>query len=260
MKHLDLVILAGGLGSRIKHISKKKPKPLIKFGKISFLKNLINDFAKYNFGKIYIIAGYKGELIKKEFHNKTINLTKIECIVESELKGTGGALSELKNKKIKNFIMTNGDSFCPLDLNKFIKNINKKYIKISLTKNTNYKSNKTLNNLNIKKNKIFYDDKSKLMNTGIYYLNNKNLKNFTKEKSSFENDYLKNFIFKNKVYGQRFKNKLIDIGTIPNLKIAKKILPKIFKKPAAFLDRDGVINHDYGYVHTQKKFCLKKNI
>ena len=70
MKNLDLVILAGGLGSRIKHISKKKPKPLISFGKKSFLRNLINYFAKYNFNKIYIIAGYKSRYIKKRISSK----------------------------------------------------------------------------------------------------------------------------------------------------------------------------------------------
>ena len=101
MKHLDLVILAGGLGSRIKHITKNKPKPLIKFGKLSFLNNLLNYFAKYNFNKIFIIAGHKGNLIKRKFHNKIINITKIECILEKKLKGTGGALSELRKKKIK---------------------------------------------------------------------------------------------------------------------------------------------------------------
>ena len=134
LKHLDLVILAGGLGSRIKDITKKKPKPLIKFGKLSFLKNLVNYLAKFNFNKIYIIAGYKGDLIKEEFHNKIINLTKIECILEKKLKGTGGALNELK-KKIKNFILSNGDSFCPINLNYFIKNIKNKSIKVSLVKN-----------------------------------------------------------------------------------------------------------------------------
>ena len=260
MKHLDLVILAGGLGSRIRNITKKKPKPLIKFGKLSFLKNLINHYAKYNFNKIYIIAGYKGELIKKEFNNKVINLTKIECILEKKLKGTGGALSELKKKKLKNFMLANGDSYCPLDLNHFIKNTKNKIIKISLVKNNNYKKNNTLSNLNIKKNKIIYGKKSNFMNSGIYYINKNILNNLSKKHFSFENDYLKKLIINNKVYGEKYYDELIDIGTFSNLKIAKKKLPNIFNKPAIFLDRDGVINYDYEYVCNKKQFKLRKNV
>lgn len=260
MKHLDLVILAGGLGSRIKYITKNKPKPLLKFGKLSFLDNLLNYFAKYNFNKIYIIAGYKGDLIKETFHNKIINLTKIECILEKKLKGTGGALNELKKKKMKNFILSNGDSFCPINLNHFIKNIKNKSIKVSLVKNKNYKLNNLLNNLNVKKGKIIFDKKSKFMNSGIYYVDKNNLKNFHTKKFSFENDYLKNLIIKNKVDGEKYNNQLIDIGTPQNLKIAKKKLPKIFKKPAIFLDRDGVVNYDYGYVHKMSDFKLRNNV
>lgn len=260
MKHLDLVILAGGLGSRIKNITKKKPKPLIKFGKLSFLRNLINYFAKYNFNKIYIIAGYKGDLIKETFHNKIINLTKIECILEKNLKGTGGALNELKKKKIKNFILSNGDSFCPINLNHFVKDVKNKLIKVSLVKNQNYKQNNLLTNLNVKNGKIIFDKKSKFMNAGIYYVNQKNLKNFKVKKFSFENDYLKSLIIKKKVNGVKYNKELIDIGTPQNLKIAKKKLPKIFKKPAVFLDRDGVINYDYGYVHKMVDFKLRKNV
>ena len=105
MQNLDLVILAGGLGKRISFITKSIPKPLIKFGKLSFLNHLINFYAKYNFNKIYILAGYKGNLIKKKFDKKIINLTPIKCIVEKKLKGTAGALKELKKQKMKNFIL-----------------------------------------------------------------------------------------------------------------------------------------------------------
>jgi D,D-heptose 1,7-bisphosphate phosphatase len=260
VKNLDLVILAGGRGTRIKNLTRNKPKPLIKFGKKSFLQNLINSYAKYNFDKIYILAGYKGRLIKKKFNNKSVNLTSIKCIVEKRLKGTGGALNELRNKNINNFILTNGDSYCSIDLTKFLEKTKKKLIKMSLVKNLNYKSNNTLNNLNVRKGRVYFDPKSKYMNAGIYYLNKSNIKFFNKKSFSFENDYLKKMIHNKKVYGQIFPEQSTDIGTPKNLIRAKKFLPKIFKKNAAFLDRDGVINHDRGYVHNMNKFRFKKNV
>ena len=60
LKDTDLVFLAGGRGTRIANITKKIPKPLITFYKIPFIKHLLNYYSKYNFKKIYILTGYKG--------------------------------------------------------------------------------------------------------------------------------------------------------------------------------------------------------
>jgi D-glycero-D-manno-heptose 1,7-bisphosphate phosphatase len=259
-KNTDLVILVGGLGSRIKHITKKIPKPLIKFGKYSFLQNLINYYAKFNFNKIYLLAGYKGEKIKKEFNNKKINLTPIKCIIEKSLKGTAGALYELKKKKINDFLLINGDSFFELDFNKFKKNINNKLIKIALVKNKNYRSNNTLHNLEVKKNIVFFKKESKFMNGGVYYINKSFLKKIKNETKSLENDFLYELIKNKKVYGQKFFNDFIDIGTKDNLNKSYKKFKKLFKRPAFFLDRDGVINYDYGHVNKLKNFKLKKGV
>ena len=84
---MDLVILAGGRGSRINHITSKVPKPIIKFSKISFLQHLINYYAKYDFDNIFILAGYKGYQIKKEFDNKSQNFVDIKCFVEKKKNG-----------------------------------------------------------------------------------------------------------------------------------------------------------------------------
>ena len=97
MKNLDLVILAGGKGSRIKKFLNNKPKPMVKFNDVYFLQYLINIFSKYPLNKIFILVGYKSEIIIKNFHNKTFNFTKIICIKEKKLMGTGGALLNLKN-------------------------------------------------------------------------------------------------------------------------------------------------------------------
>lgn len=66
MKSTDLVILAGGKGSRIKKYLKGSPKPMAKFFGYNFLDLVLFKVSKYLFENIYIIAGYKGSLIKKK--------------------------------------------------------------------------------------------------------------------------------------------------------------------------------------------------
>ncbi len=70
---MDLVILAGGRGKRISKFTKKIPKPLIKVSNIEFIQYLINFYSKYNFKKIFILTGYKGEKFRK-FNKKYFNL------------------------------------------------------------------------------------------------------------------------------------------------------------------------------------------
>ena len=50
---MDLVILAGGKGSRIKHLNKTKPKSMVKIQDKYFLDILISHYAKYNFDNIF---------------------------------------------------------------------------------------------------------------------------------------------------------------------------------------------------------------
>ena len=97
MSKLDLVILAGGKGSRISKITKFVPKPLIKFGEISFLEHLLNYYKKINFNKIYILTGYKSSKFEK-FNRKKLNFIEIEVIKENSPMGTAGALFSIKKK------------------------------------------------------------------------------------------------------------------------------------------------------------------
>jgi len=259
-KKIDLVILAGGKGTRISSITKNIPKPLIKFGKISFLEHLINFYKKYDFDKIYILSGYKSE--KFNFlKNKKINFIKIDIIKESNPMGTAGAIFGLK-KKIKNdFLLINGDSYLDYNINSLkIENFlcGKKILKMFLIDNNNYKSNIKLSNLTIKSKNIKRED---LMNSGIYLIKKRFL-NFVKNKpASLELDLIPKLLKKGLAKKAYIKNNFfIDIGTPKNLKFAKKEFIRKTCKPCCFLDRDGVINFDYGYVHKKIDFKLRKNI
>ena len=263
MNNISLVILVGGKGSRIKHIEKKYPKPLIKFGKISFLDLLLNYYAKFNFNKIYLLAGYKGHLFKKKYDKKIKNFIPINVLCEKHRLGTGGALNLLKGKIKNDFILINGDSYFEINIDDLIKlNFKNKIFNVCLVKNTNYKSNLKLSNLKIDlNNNLITDKKSNLMNSGIYYFK-KNIFDFFPRKKIFslENELVPILQKKKVASGTIHKGFFIDIGTPKNYNYAKKNLGKILKKPAIFFDRDGVINYDYGYVHKLKNFKFKPNV
>jgi len=97
------------------------------------------------------------------------------------------------------------------------------------------------------------------MNAGIYFFKKKFLNKIKKKSFSLENEIITDYINKKKIKGLIVKGFFIDIGTEKNLFKAMKKLPSILKKPAAFLDRDGVINYDYDYVFEIKNFKFMKD-
>ncbi len=256
---IDLVILAGGVGSRIKKYLRGKPKPMVKLNNKYFLNYIINNVSKYNFNKIIILTRFRHKIIHQKFNNKNFNFIKVECIKEKKKMGTGGALGLIKNK-VNDFILLNGDTLFDIDFSVLIKNIKKNSLgAIALKINNNQKSKK-LNRLKLKRGNIYYSKYGKLMNGGVYFFKKKFLKYIPNGESSLENEVLPNLILKKKISGKIFKNFFIDIGSKSFFKKAPKLLSKHFSKRAAFLDRDGVINHDYGYVHNIKKFKFRKGV
>ena len=173
--------------------------------------------------------------------------------------GTGGALGLIKNK-VNDFILLNGDTLFDIDFSVLIKNIKKNSLGAIALKTNNNQKSKKLNRLKLKGGNIYYSKYGKLMNGGVYFFKKEFLKFIPKGESSLENEVLPNLILRKKISGKIFKNFFIDIGSRNFFKKAPKLLFKHFSKRAAFLDRDGVINYDYGYVHNIKKFKFRKGV
>ena len=256
---LDLVILVGGKGTRIKQYLRGLPKPMVKFNNKHFLQYILNVFCKYHFRRIFLLTGYKNSIIFKKFHNRSFNFIKTICLKEKKIMGTGGALNNIK-KKVNDFILINGDTIFNINLLKLVHSLKKnKFGSIALLNNSKQESFK-LNNLVLKNNIVKYTTKGNLMNGGIYYFKKKIFKYIPNKNCSLENDILPELINKKKINGKIFNNFFIDIGTKDYFHKASKKLYYQFKRPAIFLDRDGVINYDYGYVHSLKKFKFKKKV
>lgn len=260
MKDISLVILCGGKGTRLGKLTKSTPKPFLNISHKKFLDYLIQFYQKYNFTKIYLLAGFKGHKIKNYYNNKFYNFLKIETVVEKKRLGTAGSIALLKKKIKSDFLLINGDSFLNYNFNSFINTVDTKYLgNIVLVKNNNYFENTKLIGLNLKRNNlVFHKKSSNLMNAGIYYFN-KRIFNYVSLKYSSLEQLLNKLISYKKIKGFLSKDYFVDIGLKKNLLDAKTTLPKIVKKPAVFLDRDGVLNYNFGYVHKFKDFKWTPN-
>ncbi|MBU4492170.1 MAG: NTP transferase domain-containing protein, partial [Euryarchaeota archaeon] len=128
LKEIDVVILCGGLGTRLKPVVSDRPKVLAKIGEKTFLDILIDSLTKQGFKNIILCVGYLKGQIKNHFdRDKEYNIMFSE---ERETLGTGGALKKARSLiKSNPFMVMNGDSICKIDFRKFYDfHVNKKAI------------------------------------------------------------------------------------------------------------------------------------
>jgi len=118
---MKVVILAGGLGTRISEYTKFIPKPMIKINGLPILVHIMKHYAKFGFNDFYIALGYKGGIIKNYFKKKKFNW-KINLIDTGKNTMTGGRLKRLKKYLIgETFFLTYGDGLSDINIMKLLK-------------------------------------------------------------------------------------------------------------------------------------------
>ena len=268
IENVNILILCGGFGSRIKNLTSKIPKPLLKINKKEFLFYIIENLSRYNMKNIYLLCFYKVNFFKKFVKkiNKRLNLN-IKIIIEKKKLDTGGSIINATNKiKFGDYFLTlNGDTYLNINyINNYKYFINSKKNNLLILTKSNLLSNK-LNKLNLNKRKIILRKKSDLINSGNFFFKRQFLKNYLKKKNqviSLENSILKNSILKQKLYGKLVDAKIIDIGSYKFLKQSEKFLKNNHVPKTIFLDRDGTLNYDRnGYTYKISDLNLiQKNI
>ncbi|MBI5050051.1 MAG: glucose-1-phosphate cytidylyltransferase [Nitrospirae bacterium] len=140
---MKVVILAGGLGTRLSEETIVKPKPMIEIGGKPILCHIMNIYSAYGFNEFVIALGYKGEVIKEYFlnyynfqSNLTISLKTGEVsaskncyrewtvhLIDTGMNSmTGGRLHRLKDRLAKEtFMLTYGDGVSNVDIKKLIR-------------------------------------------------------------------------------------------------------------------------------------------
>ncbi|QOP42605.1 CBS domain-containing protein [Sulfurimonas sediminis] len=104
-----VVLMAGGLGTRLRPLTQDVPKPLLKVGNKPILETIIENFAKYGFVNITISVNYKADMIKEYFGDGSTLGVNIDYIQEDKRLGTAGALSLIKDRPQEPFFVMNAD-------------------------------------------------------------------------------------------------------------------------------------------------------
>ena len=143
---MKVVILAGGLGTRLGDYTNTIPKPMVKVGGYPLIVHIINHYANYGLRDFYLAVGYKSNVFKNYFKNfkknsipfkaKIFNKNCRITITDTGLKTlTGGRLKRMKKyfRKNENFLFTYGDGISDINIQKLIKfhNRNKKLVTIT---------------------------------------------------------------------------------------------------------------------------------
>lgn len=115
--NIPVVIMAGGLGTRLYPYTKILPKPLIPIGEIPIVEHIMNRFNQYISNEFFLVVNHKKNMIKAYF-NEIEKDYKVNYIDEEEPLGTGGGLSLLKGKIVSTFILSNCDILIEEDYEK----------------------------------------------------------------------------------------------------------------------------------------------
>ena len=126
---MKVVILAGGLGTRLSEYTKVIPKPMIKINKKPIISHIIDHYSKFGLKEFYIATGYKGKIIKDYFKGRFKN-KKINIIDTGQKTMTGGRLKRLKPFLNETFLMTYGDGVSNINIRSLI-NYHKKKKKLA---------------------------------------------------------------------------------------------------------------------------------
>jgi len=104
-----VVLMAGGLGTRLRPLTDAVPKPMIPIGQKPLLENILENFIEYGFKNFFISVHYKDHVIRNYFGDGSRWGVKIRYLSEGERQGTAGALSLLPKKTSEPIFVMNGD-------------------------------------------------------------------------------------------------------------------------------------------------------
>jgi D-glycero-alpha-D-manno-heptose 1-phosphate guanylyltransferase len=216
-KVYPVIILAGGLGTRLRPVISDLPKPMAPVNGKPFLHYLFQYLTRYEISEAILSVGYRHEAIADFFGNEYLGI-KVQYSIEEEPLGTGGAIKKAFELADDCAYVLNGDTFFDVNLNE----LNAFYIRsngdiaLALKEMVNFDRYGTVSLNGSGRITQFTEKKflkKGLINGGVYFMEKRIFRQVeTAEKFSFEKDVLEKYVGQLNFTGKVFNGYFIDIG------------------------------------------------
>jgi D,D-heptose 1,7-bisphosphate phosphatase len=249
-------ILVGGLGTRLGERTKTTPKPLLDVGGAPFLETLFAECRRRGFDEFLLLAGHRSEAVEAFLTEREIEkrfACRVVLSIEPAPLGTGGALVHARHLLREDFLLLNGDTWFDFNWLGLFADARRDGAEAAmalrrLARPDRYETIELERGLVRAIRPRGDRPETALINGGVYYFTRRALGSAAAP-CSLESDLLPILAARRALWGYPHDGFFIDIGAPESLAAAATLVPAQRRRPAVFLDRDGVLNVDRGHVH-----------